>query len=512
MLSMHDYFLDSMKAADRRKILLKVCGDISDDDVYAADPQLAELADILRKPGGGSLYTVDDYLKIAARERKRIDDELKVIPAKINEAQKAKPDLEGRETDTAVIDALIGQYNAQARELEAGLNAGVDTATAELRIRISNLEAQRADGEAAFTRKHSLARSVAQDRVEKLKRDRNDAEYGIRQTDRDIRQAQGDIRRMEAQRTALLEEWQRENAKQWQGGTICPTCGQPLPQEQVDAARESFNVAKSQRLEEITRRGQSECSRDAIDGRMEELNRLEAEAARRREELDRLEADIKAAEEAVPQQPPYSSTQECISINTESAGLREQIKAAEAGGNPTADDETRRRISGIKQKIQECMSLKAEIELAARQDARIAELSSQEKELAVQYEQIKKGIYLCELFTRTKAGLLTDRINGMFRTLNFRLFIEQQNGGIQEDCEALIPCGGAMVPFKSANNASRINAGLEVIDTLSRHYGVELPVFIDNSESVTHFGGTGMQLIKLVVSEADKRMRFEAGR
>jgi hypothetical protein len=108
--------------------------------------------------------------------------------------------------------------------------------------------------------------------------------------------------------------------------------------------------------------------------------------------------------------------------------------------------------------------------------------------------------------------MLDERINSKFRTLRFRLFVEQVNGGISDDCEALIPCNGVMVPFKSANNAARINAGLEVIGTLAAHYGVELPVFIDNAESVTRFDGAGgMQLIRLVVSEADKAMRFEGG-
>ena len=154
---------------------------------------------------------------------------------------------------------------------------------------------------------------------------------------------------------------------------------------------------------------------------------------------------------------------------------------------------------------------KAQLDPAKKQDARIEELELKEKDLAAKYEELQKGIYLCEQFVKAKTKLLDDKINSRFKTLRFRLFIEQQNGGIADDCEALVPFATGLVPFKSANNAARINAGLELIDTLAEYYGVELPVFLDNSESVTKFYKTKAQLIKLIVSEPDKTLRFERG-
>ena len=37
---------------------------------------------------------------------------------------------------------------------------------------------------------------------------------------------------------------------------------------------------------------------------------------------------------------------------------------------------------------------------------------------------------------------------------------------------------------------------------------MEMPVFIDNAESVTHLARTWTQTIRLVVSEQDKTLRF----
>ena len=92
------------------------------------------------------------------------------------------------------------------------------------------------------------------------------------------------------------------------------------------------------------------------------------------------------------------------------------------------------------------------------------------------------------------------------------MFIEQINGGVKEDCEVMVPGEAKLVPYTLANNAARINAGLEIIDALSRHWDTELPVFVDNAESVTQLQDIAPQVIRLVVSEADRVLRLEAHR
>ena len=85
----------------------------------------------------------------------------------------------------------------------------------------------------------------------------------------------------------------------------------------------------------------------------------------------------------------------------------------------------------------------------------------------------------------------------------FRLFETQINGAEIPSCTALV--NG--VPFSDANTASKINAGVDIINTLSNHYGVNAPVFIDNRESVVKLIESESQIINLIVSEKDKDLR-----
>ena len=67
------------------------------------------------------------------------------------------------------------------------------------------------------------------------------------------------------------------------------------------------------------------------------------------------------------------------------------------------------------------------------------------------------------------------------------------------------------VPYTGLNNGMKINVGIDIIDTLSAAYGVSVPLFIDNAESVTNLNHCGCQTIRLVVSENDKELRINHG-
>lgn len=509
MLTMYDYFLDTMKVADRRKILLQVCGGVEFDDVIRRTPELADLPDMMRKPGNTSvMYTVDEYQAIATREKSRIDKELKSIPIQINEAERAKPDLKG--LGEKGIRAEIKKLREQRSQLESDRAAGDSMAEATIRSQIAELERQRAAGEAAHVKAEADKNKGAYDRISNLRYTKSDRDMAVMRAEQEIQHHKNEVVRLNRQREKLLKEWQDEDAKQWTGSEICPTCQQPLPAEQVAAAKEAFNLAKAKRLEEINRRGMEECSNGMIEKENAEIARLEAIVEEDKKKLAEVDVAIAEAQRALVTETPYTSTEEYQIYTTQIAELQLKLKDMRSAAQE-ANAVLNQKIGAVDRQIEEQEQKLAQIDFAQRQEKRIDDLRAQEKELAAKFEFVQYGIHLCELYTRTQAGLLDEKINSRFKTLRFRLFIEQQNGGITDDCEALIPCESGLVPFKSANNAARINAGLEVIDTLAEHYGLQMPVFVDNAESVTRIQHTDTQVIRLVVSEPDKTLRFEKG-
>ena len=106
-------------------------------------------------------------------------------------------------------------------------------------------------------------------------------------------------------------------------------------------------------------------------------------------------------------------------------------------------------------------------------------------------------------FTKAKIDTMESRINGRFKYVSFKMFAQQVNGGEVECCETLI--NG--VPFSDANNAAKINAGIDIINVLCKHYDIYAPIFIDNRESVTNLIECDSQIVNLIVSEPDKKLR-----
>ncbi len=139
-----------------------------------------------------------------------------------------------------------------------------------------------------------------------------------------------------------------------------------------------------------------------------------------------------------------------------------------------------------------------------RTNKRIQELKDKERELANQIAELEGQEFMTEEFIRTKVDLLESRINSRFEFVKFKMFNAQVNGALEETCEALIDG----VPFSNANNASKINAGIDIINTLNEYYGVSAPIVIDNAEAVNNIINSNSQMIKLSVS-LDKSLRVK---
>ena len=92
----------------------------------------------------------------------------------------------------------------------------------------------------------------------------------------------------------------------------------------------------------------------------------------------------------------------------------------------------------------------------------------------------------------------------MFDIVKFKMFEQQINGGESETCI----CTVNGTPYSDLNTAMRVNAGLDIINTLSGHYNVIAPIFIDGRESVVNLIDTKAQIINLVVSADDKELRI----
>ncbi|MGE4334599.1 MAG: hypothetical protein AB7E55_01310 [Pigmentiphaga sp.] len=490
---------------ERRKLLLEICGDVMDEEVIASDAELAALPAILN---GRSL---EDHRKVIQARRAEINRELDRIPVRIDEVQRALPDVS--ELNETALRAQLADLRTKRQALQeerARITAGGEIAEQTKRLR---------ETEAELLAIELKLRAVAEEAVAEDRATLGQANADIDAKRREISRARAEAadaaaeaERVSKRMEALRQRWYEVDGTAFEhtSESVCPTCGQALPEDRIQEAREKalaeFNARKARELEEISAEGRR------FKARLEELQEIQksrqAMIAQAEEALATI-TDIAATaqariDEARTKVPDPTNNPEHKRLRAEKAQVEATIANLRDGATAALAAVTEKaRI--IDDQIAEVEAALSHIEQGQRGMKRIEELRDEERCLAAEFEELERQLHLTDLFVRSKVRLLTDRINSRFELAHFKLFDVQVNGGISETCETTYQG----VPYQSLNHGARLNVGLDIINTLAEHYGFAPVVWVDNAESVTNILPTRGQQIRLVVSAGDKSLRVE---
>lgn len=510
ILTRPTYFSTALHWSLRRQILLSVCGDIPDEEIIASTPKLADLPTYLSKPGGTGFYSVEEYLKIAAANKKRIDEKLQEIPKRIDEQNRDLQDIE----ETASADELRRQqsdlrYRRSELQEKRSTVTYSDAAT-ELRRQLDAAKADDDKDRRAFERGKQERIAAGKASIQLIQQQRDADARLARSIELRLNTATELLKSTRAERERLTIEYKSVRDAVPSGDlTVCPCCQQPLPADRAAAVIEEFNVSKSQNLERVRGIIEKTCSKEIIARMEQDIADLKRELSDVNIRVIKADEDIKRrTDEIAPidlerydQMPAY------LRHFDEIEAMRKQLEEGTAD-LPAMLEDIDKEIAALDQQIFDLDKRLTNISFYERKLARIRELEEEQVLSGQEYERIERGIFLCEEFIRAKVSLLTERINSHFRTVRFRLFEQQINGGVKECCEVLVSTGNGLKLYKDANAAAQINAGLEIIGTLSKAWGVEMPVFVDNAESVLELISIDPQVIRLVVSSADDTLRI----
>lgn len=507
MLMIHGYFIEGIKTDERRRLLFEICGDVSDDEVIDAN-SLGELRTILKMPGTtDQTYSIADYKKIAAAQKRKLNAALEVIPARIDEASKLMPEV--LDSESVLRKQLTNLYKKQddiSRRKQAALAVDADTMTAQ---QINDLQLELERRKLEYLQASNKANESAYAELAELKKKKSSLESENASLIRKTVDGRKEIERMETMRELLLSDYAKVQAEQWdEANEICPTCGQPLPAERVEQLREEFNLRKSQKKEEINKRGQS-CSATKIQDLQSRIDAADEQAKANIEKVEQLTQEIDRITATITTPAPFETTEAYTSLQAQIQALRDNQQGADEKKAAIAKsfDE---QLAGVSETIRAVSKELAQIDQVKEIKARIHSLEEEQRQTAETLEQVEYGIHLCEEFVRCKAAMVTDNINSRFKTIHFKLFEDQINGGLKEICEpTIMNNAGQWVRYKSANTAAKANAELEIIDVLNKHFKTDLPVVMDRAESVSEVSGFSGQLIRLIVSPADRTLRIE---
>ena len=195
------------------------------------------------------------------------------------------------------------------------------------------------------------------------------------------------------------------------------------------------------------------------------------------------------------------------------AGLNGQIKTATSAveelekNYPRDLDERRAAIQAELADIQKAWAL---LDNADKLKARVETLTARERELNARIVELEGKLAEADALQWRLMQESEDAVNSRFSQVTFKLFYKQVNGEVKETCEAMI--GG--VPYSSLSKGEKLKAALDILNAVQNHFGLKMPLVIDDAESYTanSFVDLDNQLLLCKVAESDLKVAIDEGR
>lgn len=486
------FFNEQYTWQNRRKLLLEMCGDVDDASVINSKDELKRLTELLNG------RSVDEQRKIIASKKTAINKELDMIPVRIDEAVKCKPTpLEAEQKlkdDIATIETAIKQLEEDKSVIVNGLDGAERTAKIrevkrKLADRKNQLMNEHTDKERRLEHEYKL--SLVQLQMAESERDRyKDREYEL---DSQIKQEEARIEKLQAEfDTFNKQEFDDEN---------CPTCGQPYPAEKRAELEAMFNIQKATNLEEWQKLIDS--AKALKQNYIEQKEIMQVKADGMSSQIEELSNNKDTKQKAMNEVGEVDLDND-VQVND----LKAELFMLELDEDNTSDDQLKRIDSELSELADKRSTLQTELtkyDVIRDITKRINELEQEQQRLINEKNLVDETAFLLDEFVKAKVEMLEDTINKHFTITTFKMANVLVNGSVEDCCETMV--NG--VPYRSLNNAARINAGIDIINALTKFYNVTAPVFIDNAEAVTKFVHCNSQTVKLIVDETCKELRVD---
>lgn len=491
---------------NQRDILFTMAGSISDAEIATGNKVFE---DLLERLSGKKL---DDYRLEISAKKKKLKDDLGSIPTRIDEAQRGKP-------------VIVNSYESIENELKA-INKNIESIDNSLESASKSFSKQTEKNQEINKQINDLktqqqqivfdANSKAKDKDFDLKSEKREVESQISDCESKLKSFNNLLLNTEkwrqdiiSRRDSLREKYHtvfNSEFTEKDGKLTCPVfnivCDSPKASElhllNANAARETFNAKKVEELEVINKQGKE--FNEELASHDLEIGSVKKDIQSVIDQLEGLNFKLKTFSPDNPFEAiKGEDIQDWVNIQNNIDDLQKRITEISAPDNSELKNEKIQLVSEADE-LKKIIAGKDQIQ---KIDARIKELNEIGRNLAQQIADLEKDEYTLDAFNKARIDECESRINGRFEIVKFKLFNQQLNGGESETCEMLI--NG--VPYSDVNTASQINAGLDVINVLSKFHGVNAPIFIDGRESVTELIDTNSQIVNLTVTK-DKELKI----
>lgn len=536
MCSNPSFFLNMLRksTSDARETLTRICKFdmeefINSNPSFKIAKEIIEDKSVKNKSPEEAVKALRSDLKEKKVESNKVSDDI----SKLSKKEDEHADTSSLESKKQELNAELSKLEEQEQILEDSVK-GYDSLSYEIRGLKSSM-----DGMVSKANEWLRARQkFISDTVFELGLKKSEKESSIRilgmELDNHIRagqQAKADLDRARQDYPRIKEmEWDDSGLKAIEAetfndsDTICPTCGQELPEEQVAELKASFEEKKKFRIEtELTKKQNWESVKQKqLKGTCDLGNSASAKLKKTNEEIKKLQSKISTAQDEVaeltkqiaeeqskftelPESVDMTNDEEYLAVTARIAELEEKLKSFD--DVPGKKQELRIQISNV---VKQISNVDADIKIAqaavTEKEKRVAELNEELRNLGQVQADIEQQIDTVLNFSIQKNKALAEKINPYFKHFQFGFLDYTFEGNPVETCKMI--CNGVNY-FDGLNYSDRILCDIDLLRGLQELNGLNLPIFVDNSESVnaTRLPNIEQQMIVLRVTDGDLEVK-----
>ena len=495
---------DSKDWSNLRKFIIKIIGDVTNEEVFEKEPKTVLIKEDLEK----ALNNVEQVKKQYVNDIKGLTTTITAYNSNIGLLEKTS-----RPTDEEVVLATKGveECTSQIEDIKNGINQE-DKELKELDDKVYALQKEVLElNTKEFTdyQKANTSEGKKNDEIDKLKDEIEkqldvitDKKFVLSNAKSNAYSSQSNVSRCENTRAKLGEKY--KSIKQELADvdkqiiTVCPTCHRPLEEKDIEEARATLVSGLEEKLKEVIEEGKK--NTDELTKHKEELIKHNDEVAKALAEIDETnkvidELKLKLSELKLVANDEETPTTQFVE-SKELQSKRLELKKAEEELTSLKEKNSQKHtnnmetIEEIKTKRETFQKVLNDKDYYDRQMKVLEGVKAQKKEANEKLADVEQKKECLELFSYTRLHLLDTHTARVFGNIRFQLIRENINGGFDTVCKPYIYGIDKGVStntiWKSGSKSEKIATGIAIIEAIRKELGCpELPILFDEGGEIS---------------------------
>ena len=479
---------DSKDWQKLRTFIVKLIGDVNDEEIFKAKPETL----VIKQDLLNALGKTDQLKKVYSNDIDTLNNQLVGFDSQVELLEATS-----NPTDEEVVVAKQVVENITGKIAELKSNSSSDSVAEQLEKEVFELSKTIvAQNEKEFNQ-YVESNKNDEEHENRARVDMaNNKVNSLVSTLTDIQIKKGEveskIRQFKTQRDTLATQYKEYDTriKNADNELIkeCPTCHRPFEESELATRKDELLKDLIAFKDKVVVEGKEVASK--IVDKQNEYNALVKEETSIKDELSKLREELNALNAKTFEKPKFVESKELQDLRAKEKDLKDKLAERKAKASEKATDnyELISKLESDKMNAQKVLDDRSYYE---RQMTLLDSVKAERKQVSSKLIETEQKREALKTYLYTKLRLLDEHIAKVFGKLRFQLIKENINGGFDPVCKPYIydvdKDESTATLWKSGSKSEKIITGITIVEAIRKELDLtELPFLFDEGGEISN--------------------------